>query len=311
MAKKINKSDDLRVKGALKQERNVIGMLLLICGFAFLLSIITQYIFPLCLSVLVLEVIHYEFLVNVFLGIACSALISLVCLWKPFVLKKEYQHSKLIALVKRVFFDYEKLLSVIDCNRDRNDKENTYLGEHLLIDAARKLEEDSNNLVCEYEKSDVVLKNIEKIIDGINSCFIPTTQVVLKFFDLIMPKEYKDNPNDLFFVNKNESFDREENIELYNQLRMSLEGIISFEDLINLFSDYINPNHTEFEVLRNNTLEQLQQMQKHIKQKKIFFAQNKLFVDVINIQNKFSNKRMAERIKNIEEEQKQCKQKRN
>ena len=297
MKENSNKSYDLRVKGALKQECNVIKILILICGFTFLLSVITQYIFPVILSDSILDAIHYEFLINLSLGIGCSASVSFVCLWKPFISKKEAQYAKLVSLVKRLFFDYEKLLSVIDCNRDREDKDTTYLGEHLLIEAARKVEEDSNNLVCEYEKSDVVSKNIEKIIDCVNSYLIPTTQCVLKFFDLIIPKEYKENPNDLFFINKNESFDKEENIELYNHLRMSLEEIISFEELMNLFSVYLNPNYTEIEVLRNNTLEQLQQMQKHIKQKKIFFAQNKLFVDVINIQNKFSNKRMAERIK--------------
>jgi len=283
---------DLRIKGVLKLESQVIKTLKIICISTFLLSVAIQYIIPMFFATPTLEVINYQFIINVLLGIACSALISLVVLWIPFVSKKENQHTKLIALVKRVFFDYEKLLAVIDCNADRNDKENTYLGEFLLINATKKLEQDSNNLICEYEKSDVMSKNIEKIIDGVDEFLIPTTQVVSKFFDLIMPKEYKDNPDDVFFVKINKNFDKEENVSLYNQLSLSLGEILPSEHLFNLFSDYIAPSQAEFEMLKNDTQEQLEKIKKHTKQKRVFSIQNKLFIEVMKIQHEFLKKRM-------------------
>ncbi len=306
----MKKTQELKLKGALKLESRVIKALKIISIFAFLLSTAMQYIFPMVFSTYILEAIHYEFIINVLLGTACSASISLICLWIPFISRRENQYAKLKALAKKLFLDYIRIIIAIDSNSERNNTENTFLGEFHLISVAKELEQDTNELIYEYEKSDIVSKNIKAIIDKENTVFLPISQITAYFVNLLMPEEYKKNPNDLLSLNKNKAFDKAENEALYNQLRLSLDEIISYKDMLDLFSGYINPNYMDFEI-SGNGMEQLKNIQKYCQQKKVFNIQNDLFIKVITLQEEFWKKHAEIELQKLNMEEQSCKQKRN
>lgn len=294
----MKKKYDLKTKGSLKLEEQTIKILIIIVVSSFILGLILQYISPMFFSEIILDKIHYEFIINVLLGISCSACISSICIWVPYRSNKENQHRKLIKSIKNIYFDYYDLLSIIEHNKMRNNND-TYMCEYSLLKAAKKLEQDSYNLILEYEDSDIVSKNIDEIKKSTVEVFIPSTQIVESFINLIMPLEYKKNPDDLLFIEKIEDFDQDKNVQLYDQLKLSLDEILSAKKVDTLFSDYINRNCIKYEIVHHKTKTFLEKTQECVVQEKIHNIENKMRLNIINIMKKFNDKHLEEKLSEI------------
>lgn len=297
---KINRINDLKTKGALKFEQKTISMLLAISIVAFVLSAIMQYVFPFFIEESTLELYHYQYIINVLLGGACSATISLICVWIPFISKKEAQETIVILKVKKLYFAYNSLISSVVGNSDRDEKDKTYLGEICLFKACKELEDTSNELSDVYNKSNITSDNIERIIDHVDIVFLPVAKMTRNFVTIMVPPEHATKPEGVPIMQEHEYFDMEQNSALYNQLLASLEKIMPYEETINLFADYINPTSAAIETLKNSTQDLVSSMRTYSDQKRISTIQLELNNEIIKINHDYTNKRLSEKINNLE-----------
>lgn len=297
---KINKINDLKTKGALKFEQKTISALLIISIAAFVLSTIMQYIFPLFIAESTLKLVGYQYIINVLLGGACSASISLICTWIPFISKKEAQQAVVILKVKKLYFAYNSLFSTVIGNSDRDDKDKTYLGEICLLKACKELEDASNELNDVYYGSNITSDNIKKIIDNLNIVFLPVAKMTRNFVTIVVPPEHAANPEGVPITQEHQYFDAEQNSALYNQLLTSLEKIMPYEETVKIFADYINPSDAVIELLKNSTHDLLSSVQTHSERKKISTIQIELNNQLVKIIHEHSQKRMSRDIRNIE-----------
>ena len=300
MMGKINRINDLKTKGALKFEQKTISMLLTISIVAFVLSAIMQYVFPFFIEESTLELYHYQYIINVLLGGACSATISLICVWIPFISKKEAQETIVILKVKKLYFAYNSLISSVVGNSDRDEKDKTYLGEICLFKACKELEDASNELSDVYNKSNITSDNIERIIDHVDIVFLPVAKMTRNFVTIVVPPEHAANPEGVPITQEHQYFDAEQNSALYNQLLTSLEKITPYEEAVKIFADYINPSDAVIELLKNSTHNLLSSVQTHSEQKKISTIQIELNNQLVKINHEHSQKRMSRDIRNIE-----------
>lgn len=294
-----NKINDLKTKGSLKFEQKTISVLLIISIVAFFLSAIMQYIFPLFIAESMLELVSYQYIINVLLGGACSASISLICTWIPFISKKEAQQAVVILKVKKLYFAYNSLFSTVIGNSDRDDKDKTYLGEICLLKACKELEDASNELNDVYYGSNITSDSIKRIIDNLNIVFLPVANMTRTFVTIMVPPEHTANPEGVPITQEHPYFDVEQNRALYKQLLTSLEKIMPYDETEKMFADYINPNSSAMEILKNSTQDLLSSMQTHSEQKRISIIQIELTNEIIKINHDYTNKRLGEMINNL------------
>lgn len=284
---------NLQLKGALKLEKKTIRILLFISMFALSLSVVIQYVFPMYVAKEILELIHYEFIINVLLGVAGSASISLICIWIPFLTKKEVHQNRLILAVKDLFYNYKEMRVAILSNSNRDISDTTFLGELTLIKHAQTLEKSARKLLSEYGDYDITCESLEKVVDSVNTVFIPIVEMISDFIKIILPQDH--NGFQDLFGRKKEDFDINENKELYIELISSMDEIMPYEEIVKLFSDYVDHKFAAIEIFQKGTNDFLENIQLYNDQTRISLIKMELNYKMMMIFNKFSDERFRKK----------------
>lgn len=275
----------MKIKGTLRLERKIIDVLLTISVTALILGGIIEYILPLFVTEEILNSIHHQFVINILLGASCSALISWLCLWGPFLAKKHRQELELIRQVKELYCAYEQLYNVINANRNSEEENNIpYSGEVHLNKVAVELEKQIKKLVETYRESDVIFESVEKIVNKKDDIFIPIAEVTKYFTTLLVPEEYLDNIEMSFNAGPDIKFNREKNRALYEQLLHSLENVISHDEVCKLFEECIELDVSILQNLNCETVNILKSVQRSSVQNKIRYIKMEMSAKIMEIQ---------------------------
>lgn len=284
----ISVKKELKISGGLKLERKTIIVLFIICGSTLLLGLLTQYIFSLIVTDIFWDRWHVDFIINVLLGISCSAAISLICVWVPYISKKETQLTKLIKLAKNMYYDYEKMRRSIISLGTEKPLDNTYYGEIAVIKKAEALEKSASALFEEYCNSNIISENFENIVDSVNTVFIPMAQMTSKYVKVLLPREnitYQE-----LFVEKKHGFMLEENLKIYEELLFSIDKIMSNKDVCSLFFECANLKISSLELIKSSTEGFIENIERHEEQIKIHTIESSLIKNLLTIQMDYMKK---------------------
>lgn len=305
------KIKDCKIIGALKLEFSVVKILAVVSVMFFSLSILIEYVFPIFIENSLLVKMHHQFIVNVLLGIAGSSSISFLCLFIPFLSKKQNQQTKLILQVKEVFLIYAKIYQIIKSECQKSDNEILSTTEYSLLSFSEKLKESSKSLIDMYNEFDICSKSIEKIIECIETSFFPLVEIVGIFSEIVLSN--KDGKKDeSVFVGLTGDLEKEKRIMLFQQLLCSLESIKSYSEVIALSSAYIKIENLNFEVLRDDSKKILDGMKKIIFEQKNYNKKMEFLSRIQEINMDFSRKEneiYSDFLEKQIKEQKLCQQK--
>ncbi len=305
------KIKDCKIIGALKLEFSVVKILAVVSVMFFSLSILIEYVFPIFIENSLLVKMHHQFIVNVLLGIAGSSSISFLCLFIPFLSKKQNQQTKLILQVKEVFLIYAKIYQIIKSECQKSDNEILSTTEYSLLSFSEKLKESSESLIDMYNEFDICSKSIEKIIECIETSFFPLVEIVGIFSEIVLSNK-DGKKTESIFVELTGDLEKNKRIKLFQQLLCSMENIKPYSEVIALSSAYIKTENLNFEVFRDDSKKILDGMKEFKFQQKNYNMKMEFLSQIQEIVTDFSRKKdviFKEFLEQQIKEQKQCQQK--
>lgn len=247
----------IKLTKTLKTEQKTLHILLVTGIVAFLLSILLELVVSQFMCVSLYETLHLNYLVNILLGISCSAVISFIGLIFPYLYRKNGQIDGILSELKEIYYKYLIIHKSISDIREQND----YSFEKSLYTDADELTKKIYAFIANYENSNITSEDIEVIKEVLRKNIIMNLEVVKKFCSIFILYEN---------IVKENSLDTESNTPIlkdvtakraqkdcYKFLLEKIESLFPLTDLEHVYNNIWNLSD-----LKNNTIKQFEQLAK-------------------------------------------------
>lgn len=158
----------INLKNKLKNEKIIINCLLIIGIISLLLSILCEFVIQKYLY-FYYNLLHFNYITNVLLGIAGSSIISFICILLPFLDKKETQIKTITSLLGKVYCSYLGIYNGISYKIKQNTLGDNYISDYVFYKNTIELYSHIQELDEEYQKSDIFSSEIDDILKNIKT----------------------------------------------------------------------------------------------------------------------------------------------
>lgn len=270
----------INLKNKLKNEKIIINCLLIIGIISLLLSMLCEFVIQKYLY-FYYNLLHFNYITNVLLGIAGSSIISFICILLPFLDKKETQIKTITSLLGKVYCSYLGIHNGISYKIKQNTLGDNYISDYVFYKNTIELYSHIQELDEEYQKSDIFSSEIDDILKNIKNKLTINIDILQSFFESIIPDRIIKEPN-VNVLDKKSAEQLQEQNELYSLLLDKLNSIFHIGDFENTFSCVFDFNSVLNKYMNDSTKKLIEAEEKYLKDTKSINAKFELRKEIIN-----------------------------